>query len=172
MSLCFVVPVIKDIGLIEANVLALRVAQYACGGYTQAENIYHWITGKSVRESGQYRHTYIMFGNIEQILLFSFISLQSCIWVSELNPLWLKITLQWRYNGRDCASNHQRLYCFLNRLFKARSKKTSKLRVTGLCEGNSPVTGEFPAQMASNAVNVSIWWRHHEAQYGAPTMDE
>ena len=21
--------------------------------------------------------------------------------------------------------------------------------------------GEFPAQMASNAENVSIWWRHH-----------
>ena len=27
--------------------------------------------------------------------------------------------------------------------------------------GNSPVTGEFPAQRASNAENVSIWWRHH-----------
>ena len=40
-------------------------------------------------------------------------------------------------------------------------KKTSKLRVTGLCVWNSPVTGEFPAQMASNAENVSIWWRHH-----------
>ena len=40
-------------------------------------------------------------------------------------------------------------------------KDTSKLRVTGLCVGNSPVTGEFPAQMASNAENVSIWWRHH-----------
>ena len=33
--------------------------------------------------------------------------------------------------------------------------------VTGLCVGNSPVTGEFPAQMASNAENVSIWWRHY-----------
>ena len=50
--------------------------------------------------------------------------------------------------------------CLLNRLF--RSKKTSKLRFTGLCDGNSPVTGEFPAQRASNAENVSIWWRHHE----------
>ena len=40
-------------------------------------------------------------------------------------------------------------------------KKTSMLRVTGLCEGNSPVTGEFPAQGASNAENVSIWWCHH-----------
>ena len=50
-----------------------------------------------------------------------------------------------------------------DRLFRYRSKKTSKLRVTGLCAGNSPGTGEFPAQMASYAENVSIWWRHHEA---------
>ena len=49
----------------------------------------------------------------------------------------------------------------LNRLFQHRSKKTSKLRVTGLCAGNSPGTGEFPAQRASYAENVSIWWRHH-----------
>ena len=41
-------------------------------------------------------------------------------------------------------------------------RKTSKLRVIGLCEENSPVTGEFPAQRASNADSASIWWRHHE----------
>ena len=46
-------------------------------------------------------------------------------------------------------------------LFRPGSNKTSKLRVTGLCAGNSSGTGEFPAQMASNAKNVSIWWRHH-----------
>ena len=40
-------------------------------------------------------------------------------------------------------------------------EKTSKLRVTGLCVGNSPGTGELPAQMASYAENVSFWWRHH-----------
>ena len=40
-------------------------------------------------------------------------------------------------------------------------KKTSKLHVTGLCAENSPGTGEFPAQMASNAEYVSIWWRDH-----------
>ena len=28
--------------------------------------------------------------------------------------------------------------------------------------GNSPETSEFPAQMASNAENISIWWRHHD----------
>ena len=42
-----------------------------------------------------------------------------------------------------------------------KTKKTSKLHVHGLCVGNSRVTGEFPAQKASNAENVSIWWRHH-----------
>ena len=41
-------------------------------------------------------------------------------------------------------------------------KNTSKLRVTGRCEGNSPMTGEFPAQMSINAENYSIWWRHQE----------
>ena len=71
-------------------------------------------------------------------------------------------TLRWRRNGHDSVSNHQPRDCFLNRLFRHRSKKTSKLCVTGLCVGNSPGTGEFPAQMASNAENVSIWWRHHE----------
>ena len=48
-------------------------------------------------------------------------------------------------------SNHWRLYCLPNRLFRHRSKKTSKLRVTGLCAGNSSVAGEFPAQRTSNA---------------------
>ena len=42
------------------------------------------------------------------------------------------------------------------------STETSKLGVTGLCDGNSPVSGEFPAQRASNAENVSIGWRHHD----------
>ena len=43
-----------------------------------------------------------------------------------------------------------------------RPKKTSKLRVTGLCADNSPGTGEFSLQRASYAENVSIWWRHHD----------
>ena len=68
--------------------------------------------------------------------------------------------LQWRHNGRGGVSNHQPHDCLLNRLFKRRSKKTSKPRFTGLCARNSPVTGEFPAQMASHAENVSMWWRH------------
>ena len=72
-----------------------------------------------------------------------------------------KQSLQWRHNGRDGVLNHQPPDCLLNRVFKRRSKKKPKLRVIGLCVGNSPVTCEFLAQMASNAENVSIWWRHH-----------
>ena len=48
------------------------------------------------------------------------------------------ISLQWRHNDHDSASNHQPHGCLLNRLFRSKSKKTSKLRVTGLCAGNSP----------------------------------
>ena len=70
-------------------------------------------------------------------------------------------SLQWRHNERDGVSNHQPHDCLLNLLFRQRSKKTSKLRVTGLCAGNSPVTGGFRAQMANKAENVSIWWRQH-----------
>ena len=70
-------------------------------------------------------------------------------------------SLHWRHNGHDSVSNHQPYCCLLNCLFRRRSKIISKLRVTGLCAGNSPETGEFPAQMASNAENFSVWWRHH-----------
>ena len=72
------------------------------------------------------------------------------------------MALQWRHNERDGVSNHRRIDGLLNRLFRRRSKKTSKLHVTGLCEENSPMTGEFLAQRASNAENISISWRHHD----------
>ena len=70
-------------------------------------------------------------------------------------------SLQWRHNGCDGVSNHQRLDCLLSRLFRFRSKKTSKRRIIGLCARDSLATGEFPAPTDSNAENVSIWWRHH-----------
>ena len=69
--------------------------------------------------------------------------------------------LQWRHNELNGVSNHQPRDCLFCRSFRCRSKNTSKLRVTGLFEGNSPVTGEFHTRMASNAENVSVWWRHH-----------
>ena len=106
---------------------------------------------------------FIMFGLTRHLGVF--------IWIIYLYSLWdgtrtNETTLRdmgwvWRHNEHDGVSNHQPHDCLLNRLFRRRSMKTSKLCVTGLCAGNSPVTGEFPAQRVSNAENVSIWWRHH-----------
>ena len=84
---------------------------------------------------------------------------------------WLKPPLAVNYGKHyddvimTVMASHQPHDCLLNRLFRRISKKTSKLRVTGLCAENSPWTGEFPAQMASNAENVSIWWRHHDLTF-------
>ena len=64
-------------------------------------------------------------------------------------------SFQWRHNECDGISNHRRLDGLLSSLFRRRSKKTSMLSVTGLREGNSPVTSEFPTQRSSNAENVS-----------------
>ena len=77
----------------------------------------------------------------------------------------LHYIIQRCHNDRDGVSNHQPHDCLLKRLFKRRSKETSKLRVTGFWAGNSPETGAFPAQKASNAEKVSIWWRHHVTPY-------
>ena len=66
------------------------------------------------------------------------------------------VPLQWRHNKRDGVSNHWRLYCLLNHLYRRRLKKTSKLHVAGLCEGNPPVIGGFPSQRASNAENIIV----------------
>ena len=56
----------------------------------------------------------------------------------------ITIALLWRHNGPDGSSNHQPRDCLFNRLFGHRSKKISKLRVTDLCPGNSPVTSQIP----------------------------
>ena len=56
----------------------------------------------------------------------------------------IRSPLHWRHNDHDGVSNHQPHGCLLNRLFRRRSKKTSKLRVTGLCVGNSPGLVNFP----------------------------
>ena len=69
--------------------------------------------------------------------------------VKYLQPIWRSVAriyhlrvhdlLQWCHNEHNGVSKHRRLNCLLNRLFRRRSKKSSKFRVTGLCEGNPPV---------------------------------
>ena len=76
----------------------------------------------------------------------------------------MQLTLQWCHNEYDGVSNHRRLERLPNRLLSPRSKKTSKIRVSGLCEGHPPMTGKSPTQRASNAEYSSIRWSHHSLQ--------
>ena len=77
--------------------------------------------------------------------------------VQHETQITIKVTSEWaRWRLKSPASRF-----LLNRLFRHTLTKTLKLRVTGLCVGNSPVTGEFPAYRASNAETVFIWWLHH-----------
>ena len=46
------------------------------------------------------------------------------------------------YSYSYLFTNSRSLYCLLDCLFRSRSKKTSKLNVTGLCQGNSPVNSQ------------------------------
>ena len=83
----------------------------------------------------------------------------------------IKVTLYWRHNEHDDVSNHWRLYCLLRHLIRRTSKKTSKLRVTGLCEGNhrwpvdsirkGPLTRILFRLMTSSCHGyISVWYTY------------
>ena len=74
---------------------------------------------------------------------------------------WIYTLLQWRHNEGHGVSTHRHLNCMFSRSIRRTPKKTSKLRVTGLCEGGPPVTSVYPQKRPVRAKNVSILWRHH-----------
>ena len=76
-----------------------------------------------------------LMANVEQLVCIYLAERAVCI---QLINKFL-VSLQWRHNEGACASNIRRPYYLLNRLFRRRSKKTSKLRITGFCVGNSSV---------------------------------
>ena len=90
------------------------------------------------------RQLRIYLGQVGRYQAFSVMTMMK--WWSGKNfriteHLWWKSGDRWfssQHNDHDGVSNHQPRGCLLNRLFRRRSKKTSKLRVTGLCAGNSP----------------------------------
>ena len=88
------------------------------------------------------------------------------------------VSLHWRHNERHGVSNHQPNDCLLNRIFRRRSNKTSKLRVTGLCESppQEPVTRKMfsldDVIMILRRITLSKWrpgrW-HFQAQRNLTT---
>ena len=108
----------------------------------------------------------------------------NCKLFRHLNPscaghLWdpefvIPVPLPWRHNGRDGVSNHQPSDCLLNHLFRRRSKKPSKLRVTGLCEGNSPVNSphKWPVtQKCFHSMASSCKYRSQQKYNLSPSTD-
>ena len=106
------------------------------------------------RQNGSHHwfcHLFVAKPLPEQLVCYQFVNVsENRCWQCSCCPIfecrWWTIclmyggplSLQWRHNGRDSVSNHQPRDCLLNRLFRRRSKKTSELRVTGLCVRISP----------------------------------
>ena len=128
--------------------------------------LYHHIPAIALYRSVEGGFLFQLLCSLWCVPIIGYIIWSEChIRISLSSLCRLILTLRWRHNARDGVSNHQRHDCLLNSLFGRRSKKTSKLCVAGLCAGKSPGTGEFPAQMASYAENVAIWWRHHDTSH-------
>ena len=88
--------------------------------------------------------------------------------VTFIHPISIHFTLHWRHNERDGVSNHRRYDCLLNCLFRRKSKKTSKLRITGFVRGihrspvNSPHQG--PVMRIGFHLMSSSWMDHSESR--------
>ena len=86
--------------------------------------------------------------------------------------------LQWNHNERGGISNHRRLDCLLKGLFRRRSKKISKLHVTGLCEGNSPelqkfqnnfrIDFNFHLMISTRTTRTPAFWGYPPLPHGYP----
>ena len=86
---------------------------------------------KTIEAYAVYKHEMAEVGFVS----FSFIFANLGVFLGVEKASKICHTLQWRHNESDGVSNHQSCDGLPNRLFRRRSKKTSKLRVTSICEG-------------------------------------
>ena len=83
------------------------------------------------------------------------------IWFPARKPL------RWRHNDHAGVSNHQHHGCLLNRLFRRKSKKTAKLRVTNYwincanSNANKPIT----TRVYSILLSRNQWNKSHQISY-------
>ena len=98
----------------------------------------------------------IYFG-YDDVLYVSYVEVSIVSWCVFFIPTHM-LTLLWRHNGRDGVSNNQTRDCLLNRLFRCRSKKTSKLRVTWdrwIPRTNGQLRGKCLHLITSSCTNIS-----------------
>ena len=104
------------------------------------------------------------------IYIYQLISILDEAKISRCEAIMITLPLQWRHE-REGVSNHGRLDCLLNRLSGADERNHQSSASLAFVGGNSPVTGEFPAQRASDAEKVSIWWRYHRCEISIKIQD-
>ena len=146
-------PSLKKIWICQRNMIA-TISWCLDNYWTPVTICLIFVSQKRVFTFSKYTHTLVFPIDVISIFFFwnilwsDHIKMYPVIWYSPTYILscitkWLgetQVWLQWRHNDRDGVWSPQSHDCLLNRLFRRRLKKTSKLRVTGLCAGNSPVT--------------------------------
>ena len=100
------------------------------------------------KQSSQIQWTTFLFGKC-----FIYIRERSRRRIHYIDATWAP----WRHN----VSNHRQFHCLLNSLLKLRTKKISKIRITGPLWGEQTLTGGFPSQRASDSKSITMSWRHH-----------
>ena len=129
----------------------------SCGSFTLYLGLLDWRKGKHILAPEPVKHPWRIWVNsiginpqkIPQSMNHEYNS-WDVAYSSFMSP-----TLHWHHNGRDGFSNHE-----TQPFTQAQIKENVKLCVTGLCVGNSPVTGEFPHKYPVK--RKTFWWRHHD----------
>ena len=102
-----------------------------------------WVNSIFVlSNSYEYEYEFIPWANYMVPMLLCVIPEDVDFMIQKWHTSYL---LQWRHMDVTDVPNIRQLHCLFDRFVRWKSKKTSKLRVTGLYEGNSPVTGAFPS---------------------------
>ena len=99
-------------GLPDINKLALWCMAQCVG------IVLHTVSSFSLEQTN-YMSTNAIAGSIHETAVRGVQVSLTKLFLQNVSPL------QWRHNEGDGVSNHQPLYCLLNRLFRRRSKKTS-----------------------------------------------
>ena len=110
----------------------------------------------------QHRQHTVFFWRHSASIIFISVGLCYGLTAIQHQAITLANPLQWRHNDHDSVSNHQPRGCLLNRLFRRRSKKISKLRITGLCVKKSP--GPVNSLHKGPVTRKMFVWRHHALQ--------
>ena len=141
--------------IIVRTLLWCHVQFHGVTNHSNSTNSSTACSGSTSLPLGEGIHPWPMYYHRKGLLVMR--KVFTCHDVIILKPQHPISSLQWRHDEHDSVSNHKPHACLLNRLFKAQIKENIKAPRHWW-----PVTSEFPAQRASNAENISIWWRHHD----------